>query len=52
MAEEPRFEHSDPATSAMDYASHEKTYEHFLTLTKWSSIVTIAILALMALFLV
>jgi hypothetical protein len=33
---------------AMDYAEHESTYKLFVELTKWGTIVTIAILVLMA----
>lgn len=36
---------------AMDYAEHEKTYELFLFLTKWSTIASATILVLMAIFL-
>ncbi len=32
----------------MDYAEHEKTYQMFLVLAKWTTIVTVAILVLMA----
>jgi hypothetical protein len=35
-----------------DMAEHQRTYAMFLALTKWGSIVTIAVLALMAIFLV
>ncbi|ODN68555.1 Bacterial aa3 type cytochrome c oxidase subunit IV [Methylobrevis pamukkalensis] len=38
--------------SAMDYAEHEKTYNLFIGLVKWGSIHVIAILILMAIFLV
>ena len=34
-----------------DYVAHEQTYLGFVALVKWGSIVVIAILALMALFL-
>ena len=38
--------------NAMNYVEHEKTYERFLTLFKWGTIHVIAILVLMAIFLV
>lgn len=34
-----------------DYPAHEQTYEGFLALVKWGSIVVIAIVAGMAIFL-
>jgi hypothetical protein len=37
--------------NAMDYAEHERTYDMFLALTKWSVIGLVAILILMAFFL-
>lgn len=37
--------------NAMDYAEHEKTYSLFLTLTKYGVIAVVAILILMAIFL-
>jgi hypothetical protein len=33
---------------AMDYAEHEKTYDRFLVLAKWTTIGTVAILVFMA----
>jgi hypothetical protein len=36
---------------AMDYAEHEKTYKMFLLLTKWGIIFNVAVLVLMAIFL-
>ncbi|MDP2357880.1 MAG: aa3-type cytochrome c oxidase subunit IV [Beijerinckiaceae bacterium] len=33
---------------AMDYSEHEKTYKLFLVLAKWTTIVSVAILVLMA----
>ncbi|MGL4288903.1 MAG: aa3-type cytochrome c oxidase subunit IV [Phreatobacter sp.] len=48
MASEPRLD----GTAPMDYAEHEKTYDLFISLTKWGSISVIVILALMAYFLV
>lgn len=47
MAAEP---HVD-GTAPMDYAEHERTYELFTWLTKWGSIAVIAVLVLMAVFL-
>jgi Bacterial aa3 type cytochrome c oxidase subunit IV len=47
MASQPRVD----GTAPMDYAEHEKTYELFLGLTKWGSIAVVAILVLMAYFL-
>jgi hypothetical protein len=38
--------------SAMDYREHEKTYALFVNMTKWGTIGVIAIVALMAIFLV
>jgi hypothetical protein len=38
--------------NAMDYAEHEKSYDIFLWLTKWTVILVVAILILMAIFLV
>ncbi len=35
----------------MDYAEHDSTYALFLFLTKWTVIITIVLLALMAYFL-
>ena len=37
---------------AMDYEEHEKTYAGFIKVSKYSTIVILAILALMAAFLV
>jgi hypothetical protein len=34
-----------------DYAQHERTYEDFLTLTKWVTILVVAVLVLMFIFL-
>lgn len=48
MASEPRLD----GTAPMDYAEHEKTYDLFISLTKWGSISVIVILVLMAYFLV
>ncbi|QCI63520.1 aa3-type cytochrome c oxidase subunit IV [Phreatobacter stygius] len=48
MASEPRVD----GTAPMDYAEHEKTYNLFISLTKWGSIAVIVTLALMAFFLV
>ena len=35
-----------------DYVAHEQTYEGFIMLVKWGTISVIAIVALMAIFLV
>lgn len=47
MASQP---HVD-GTAPMDYAEHERTYALFLSLTKWGSIAVVALLILMAIFL-
>jgi hypothetical protein len=47
MASEPRVD----GTAPMDYAEHERTYDLFITLTKWGSLSVIVILVLMAFFL-
>lgn len=47
-------DHSEVAytkADGMDYPAHEQTYEGFLTMTKYSTLSIIAILALMAIFL-
>jgi hypothetical protein len=36
---------------AMDYRSHERTYAGFIAATKWGTAIVIAILVLMAIFL-
>ena len=36
---------------AMDYSEHEKTYKMFIALTKWGTIFNVAVLVLMAVFL-
>jgi len=36
----------------MDYAQHQRTYDLFIGLVKYGSLATIAILVLMAIFLV
>jgi len=35
-----------------DYPAHEAAYEAFLTMTKWGTIALVALLVLMAIFLV
>ena len=35
----------------MDYAQHQRTYDLFIGLVKWSSLATIGVLILMAIFL-
>jgi hypothetical protein len=37
--------------SPMDYREHENTYSFFVGLTKWGTIAVIAVLVLMAIFL-
>ncbi|GAB5510289.1 MAG: hypothetical protein Rhims3KO_16900 [Hyphomicrobiales bacterium] len=37
--------------SAMDYAEHNGTFELFVGLIKWGTVLTVAILILMAIFL-
>lgn len=49
MAENHKAEGGHPA---MDYAEHEKTYNLFIALTKWTVILTVILLAAMAYFLV
>ena len=41
----------DAGHPAMDYAEHEKTYNIFIALMKWGTIITIAILVFMAIVL-
>ncbi|MEL7544405.1 MAG: aa3-type cytochrome c oxidase subunit IV [Pseudomonadota bacterium] len=36
---------------AMDYPEHLRTYSGFLVATKWATIIVVAVLALMAIFL-
>jgi hypothetical protein len=48
MASEP----SVDGTAPMDYAEHERTYGLFVGMTKWGTIGVVAILVLMAIFLV
>ncbi|MBX9709441.1 MAG: aa3-type cytochrome c oxidase subunit IV [Xanthobacteraceae bacterium] len=48
-------DHSEVAYTAadgMDYPAHEQTYEAFLAMTKYGTLAVIAIVALMAIFLV
>ena len=48
-------DHSEVAYTTADgndYPAHEQTYEGFLMLVKWGTISVIAIVALMAIFLV
>lgn len=40
--------HDAAGSPAMDYAEHEKTYNMFLVLAKWTTIGSAAILILMA----
>ena len=46
MAEETKSE--DEAPPAMDYAEHERTFALFLTITKWGTVATAAVLIAMA----
>lgn len=36
--------------SAMDYPEHEKTYDLFIALTKWGTIISLLVVALLAMF--
>ena len=38
----------DDAPPAMDYAEHERTFALFMTITKWGTIATVAVLVAMA----
>jgi hypothetical protein len=40
--------HNPAGSPAMDYDEHEKTYNLFLVLAKWTTIGTVAILVFMA----
>ena len=42
---------ADEKDNAMDYQEHDKTYEGFITFTKWFTIHVVVILILMAIFL-
>lgn len=42
---------SEETKNAMDYPEHESTYDLFIALSKYGSIAVIAILVLMAIFL-
>ncbi len=44
-------DHNNDVKSAMDYKEHDNTYALFLGMVKYGSIAVIAILVLMALFL-
>jgi hypothetical protein len=50
MAEHREVEYA--TATGNDYAEHEKTYRLFISLVKWSAYGLIALLALMAIFLV
>jgi len=43
-------DHASHSGSAMDYPEHEKTYERFVSFTKWGTIVIILIVTWMAIF--
>ncbi|MBH0239430.1 aa3-type cytochrome c oxidase subunit IV [Methylobrevis albus] len=45
-------EHGNSHGNAMDYAEHEKTYNLFIGMVKWGTISVVAIVVLMAIFLV
>ena len=34
--------------TAMDYAEHERTYQLFITMTKWSTVALVALMVFMA----
>lgn len=40
--------HAAESSSAMDYAEHEKTYERFLVMAKWTTIFSVGVLVFMA----
>jgi Bacterial aa3 type cytochrome c oxidase subunit IV len=40
--------HSDHGHPAMDYAEHDRTFELFLTMTKWATIGVVGVVVLMA----
>jgi hypothetical protein len=51
MAGDVKVETTDPSKNGMDYAEHERTYEMFLTITKWGIVFVATVLILMAIFL-
>lgn len=51
MADQIKYEMSEPGVSGMDYLEHERTYALFTGLVKWGIISISLILILMAIFL-
>lgn len=47
MAEQPT-QSEEKTPPAMDYAEHERTFALFMTMTKWGTIATVAVLVGMA----
>lgn len=41
----------NPLPSAMDYPEHDNTFELFIKLIKWGTVLTVGVLILMAIFL-
>jgi hypothetical protein len=41
-------DHGKADHPAMDYAEHDKTYELFIAMTKWGTILSVAIVVFMA----
>jgi hypothetical protein len=41
-------DHGKAGHPAMDYAEHDKTYELFIAMTKWGTILSVAIVVFMA----
>lgn len=41
-------DHGTSGHPAMDYAEHERTYDFFIALTKWGTILSVAIVVFMA----
>ncbi|MEM6711431.1 MAG: aa3-type cytochrome c oxidase subunit IV [Pseudomonadota bacterium] len=42
---------SEGSDNAMDYNEHNKSFDVFVNIVKWSTIITITVLILMAIFL-
>lgn len=42
----------NPLPSAMDYPAHDSTFELFIKIMKWGTVITVIILVGMAIFLV
>jgi len=51
MAGDVNYSSTDPDKSGMDYQEHAKTYDLFLSLTKWVVLLVVLILVFMAVFL-